>query len=269
MKVADKSTMFSKGLIDLYKSRIKNSDWLWTSHRGFKQGAEENTFGAFKAAEELGFCSFETDLRSTTDGHIVLSHDANLSRISGQSINVEQEKAESLKSITFPSGQKLLFWHEWFDAFKQYRWILDIKPENGLRTTEVLCAHLSQLADSSWIQSNLRFLFWRKHQQDFFQKRFPKAYCLARQSHCYQAAIANIFALPGRGLWVRSGQTYALPPLWMGRGLYTEKIISRYHQRKAQVIAYLPTKFTEIQEAQRAGCDEVLVDVEKLLLNNE
>lgn len=48
---------------------------LVLSHRGVRRGCEENTLEAFQAAAGMGVDGFETDLRATADGRIVLYHD--------------------------------------------------------------------------------------------------------------------------------------------------------------------------------------------------
>ncbi|MGH2406679.1 MAG: glycerophosphodiester phosphodiesterase [Candidatus Limnocylindrales bacterium] len=49
-------------------------------HRGASAIAPENTYAAFEAAIAEGAVYTETDIRSTSDGHLVLVHDANLDR---------------------------------------------------------------------------------------------------------------------------------------------------------------------------------------------
>jgi glycerophosphoryl diester phosphodiesterase len=48
------------------------------AHRGVTTSARENTAAAFAAAQELGVDGFETDVRRTKDGALVLYHDRNL-----------------------------------------------------------------------------------------------------------------------------------------------------------------------------------------------
>jgi glycerophosphoryl diester phosphodiesterase len=45
------------------------------AHRGISSSARENTAAAFAAAVELGVDGFETDVRRTKDGVLVLYHD--------------------------------------------------------------------------------------------------------------------------------------------------------------------------------------------------
>lgn len=48
------------------------------AHRGASQQAPENTVAAFRRAGELGAHAVELDVRRTTDGHLVVHHNAHL-----------------------------------------------------------------------------------------------------------------------------------------------------------------------------------------------
>jgi len=50
------------------------------SHRGEHLAHPENTLAAYRAAIELGADYFEVDVRTTSDGHLVLMHDSTVDR---------------------------------------------------------------------------------------------------------------------------------------------------------------------------------------------
>ena len=56
--------------------------WLY-AHRGTPAELPENTLASFERAFELGADVLETDAHITSDGHVVLSHDADVSRTAG------------------------------------------------------------------------------------------------------------------------------------------------------------------------------------------
>ncbi len=53
------------------------------AHRGASGHAPENTLAAFRKAVEAGSDFFELDCRLTKDGHVIISHDADLERTGG------------------------------------------------------------------------------------------------------------------------------------------------------------------------------------------
>lgn len=53
---------------------------LIIAHRGYSAVAPENTLASFRAAGEAGAPAAECDVRLTSDGHVILLHDATLDR---------------------------------------------------------------------------------------------------------------------------------------------------------------------------------------------
>ena len=68
------------------------------AHRGGKQWAPENTLTAFQKCAENGI-NFETDLRMTSDGEIVLMHDATIDRTTDGTGNVANISLADLKKL--------------------------------------------------------------------------------------------------------------------------------------------------------------------------
>ena len=50
------------------------------SHRGGRMEHDENTLSAFQASYDAGYRGFETDIRMTADGELVVTHDSSLER---------------------------------------------------------------------------------------------------------------------------------------------------------------------------------------------
>ena len=137
---------------------------VWISHRGVKTRAIENTLGSFDDAVSAGFTHIETDLRTTADGQIVLAHDADMTRLTGQAMEVEKSKADTLRTLRFPDGQGLLFFDEFMARFGHLAITFDIKPESGEKTLELLAQWLEKRPDCGELLSRCRFLFWRREQ---------------------------------------------------------------------------------------------------------
>ena len=68
-------------------------------HRGGRAEFEENTLSAFESAYKKGVHSFETDIRLTADNELVIIHDANLKRVAGKDMNVEESTREQISKI--------------------------------------------------------------------------------------------------------------------------------------------------------------------------
>ncbi len=87
------------------------------AHRGGSYEFEENTMEAFRGAYEKGVRGFETDVRMTRDGALVILHDENLERTYNAKGVVENMTAAELKPVTSKKGHKLLFLDEFLDYF--------------------------------------------------------------------------------------------------------------------------------------------------------
>ncbi|WP_165070688.1 glycerophosphodiester phosphodiesterase [Paludisphaera rhizosphaerae] len=87
------------------------------AHRGGSYEFEENTMEAFRSSYEKGIRGFETDVRMTKDGALVILHDDALDRTYNAKGAVEEMSAAELKNVTGKKGQKLLFLDEFLDYF--------------------------------------------------------------------------------------------------------------------------------------------------------
>ncbi len=87
------------------------------AHRGGAHEYEENTMEAFRACYEKGIRGFETDIRMTKDGVLVILHDDSLDRTYEASGAVESKTAAELKDVVSKKGQPFLFLEEFLDYF--------------------------------------------------------------------------------------------------------------------------------------------------------
>ena len=70
-----------------------------TSHRGYSAVAPENTLPAFQAAIDSGSQYAELDVQQTSDGVVVLTHDTNLKRCTGEDINIYDITWDELQKL--------------------------------------------------------------------------------------------------------------------------------------------------------------------------
>lgn len=80
------------------------------AHRGGSLEFEENTMQAFEGSYAKGLRGFETDVRMTKDGQLVILHDNTLDRMYAGTGRVEEKTAEELRTVkTRKTGQPFLF----------------------------------------------------------------------------------------------------------------------------------------------------------------
>ncbi|MBZ6078682.1 glycerophosphodiester phosphodiesterase [Microvirga puerhi] len=77
------------------------------AHRGYSARYTENTLSAYHAAIDVGCDMIEADARLSADGIIFCTHDANLTRIAGQNIEIAATCAQDLRGIRLIDGERL------------------------------------------------------------------------------------------------------------------------------------------------------------------
>ncbi|MFX0153615.1 MAG: glycerophosphodiester phosphodiesterase [Candidatus Hodarchaeota archaeon] len=87
-------------------------------HRGVGNLAPENTIKSFKKAIELQADFIEFDILETKDGKIVVCHDEELSRLTGQHGFVKELTLEELKTLDFGEGERIPTFEELIEVCK-------------------------------------------------------------------------------------------------------------------------------------------------------
>ncbi len=82
------------------------------AHRGSRYEFDENTLSAFQATYEKGIRGYETDVRMTKDGELVINHDKSLKRTAGVDMIIEQSTRKELKKVKSLKGNPVLFLDE-------------------------------------------------------------------------------------------------------------------------------------------------------------
>lgn len=232
---------------------------VWISHRGYKENATENTKEAFQAAIDKGFHYLETDLRTTSDGHLVLSHDKTLYRVAKNSVDVEKSTRRELEQIILPKGDRLYFLDGLLKDFKDVHWTFDIKPTTNERTTEIFIRLIQNLGLIDWLQENTFLISWSHEKEDLLKRFFPKAKFYKTEKDCWRAGLSCLLQMPFLG-GIETGGTYSLMPDLYGFSLFSSRIVANYHRFGARALAFLPKDKKETQKALDVGFDEILTD---------
>lgn len=225
----------------------------WISHRGYHENIPENTLEAFQRAREHGFSAIETDLRMSKDGHIVLCHDLDFSRMGGPDRPVITLTRTEIETISLNGGTPCFF-DQLIAEFADISWTFDIKPEHAIQVIEAL---------EPWIhcfsRTRTRFLFWSKAHESLFHQAYGPFPCYARQDECLVAGLAMLLHL-GKFAPLDVKKTYSLPPSFRGVNLYRSSIIEAFKKRGVKLLAFLPKTSEQTRLALELGFDEILTD---------
>ncbi len=78
------------------------------SHRGGRMEHDENTIQAFEASHKAGYTGYETDIRMTKDGQLIVTHDSKLDRTTNGSGAVEKKTLNEILSYDTKKGNKIM-----------------------------------------------------------------------------------------------------------------------------------------------------------------
>ena len=105
---------------------------------------DENTIPAFESSYKAGYRGYETDIRMTADGKLVILHDSNLKRTTDTEGVVEEMTEAQIRKARTKKGNKVMFLDElmdWLDSKGDVTYVefelktspVDLYPEERLR----------------------------------------------------------------------------------------------------------------------------------------
>lgn len=101
------------------------------AHRGFWTGTAQNSRQALKNAQDNGFYGSENDIWITTDGRLVVNHDATLNGVTLQNSTYDQ-----VKNLTLSNGEKISTLEDQLEMVKssdsRTKLIIEIKSHSSL-----------------------------------------------------------------------------------------------------------------------------------------
>jgi len=175
------------------------------AHRGGSFEQDENTLAAFKASYKKGLRGFETDVRMTKDGFLVILHDDHLDRTCNGTGHVEERNAQELRQIkTKKTGQPLLFLDTLLDYFSDKPGLyleLEMKTGNkALYPDERLEEYCQRVYDATIIkrpkESTYVFTSFDTRPLKILKQRYPDADLLLTSSDpCNEQMIIRALKL--------------------------------------------------------------------------
>ncbi len=103
------------------------------AHRGSGTGQFENTLTGFTRAISWGVDCVECDVRSSSDGVIILIHDFSLERLAKQTDSVTEKSFSELRTLEIGDGEKIPTLTEFLELVAPYEKLrinLDVKVVN-------------------------------------------------------------------------------------------------------------------------------------------
>ncbi len=175
------------------------------AHRGGAREFEENTLAAFKGSYEKGLRGFETDVRMTRDGTLVILHDDSLQRTHNSDGRVEEMTAEELRQLkTRKTGQPVLFLEGLLDYFADKPGVyIEFEMKTGDKNTypetrlEEYCQKLHDAVTAKHPKGSIYvFTSFDKRPLKIIKRRYPDAeLLLITGSPCCDAVVQQALEL--------------------------------------------------------------------------
>lgn len=100
------------------------------AHRGGGREAPENSLTAFRNAARIGFTHFETDVRATSDGKVMVFHDANLNRVTDRVGRISALPFSDVRRAKIGGVDRVMRLEELMEEFPDKYVNIDVKDDH-------------------------------------------------------------------------------------------------------------------------------------------
>ena len=156
--------LFIMLLTSVLKGQDSGTDlpFHYVGHRGASYLAPENTLASMKLAWELGADGAECDVMLTSDQKVVLFHDKNAKKLTGENFTIKETGWDELKSLELIPRETNLpeFSHETIPLLED---VLSVIPADRmlvieLKTGPEILPHLQKVIAQHWKSGNISFI---------------------------------------------------------------------------------------------------------------
>jgi len=228
------------------------------AHRGSKLIWPENTMLAFDLAHEAGADGFETDLRLSGDGQIILCHDDNLARfgladITCSALTVKQATQVAIPSIDRTHEDRIITLEELLRKYPDKHYIFDCKISD-----RELFVKLKALLEDLRFHDRIWFLTWSAEADAYVEAFFPGYAYFPRERQTFIWGMMSILGL-GTG-FEPDNSVLALPAYYHGMPVFKPAQVQSIQQRGMRFVGYLVNDRRAYLRCLACGVDTVLTD---------
>jgi len=235
---------------------------LIIGHRGAPDRAVENTESSFRAALDAGASIIETDVRLTADGEIVISHDADFSRLGGPSEPIIRSSREDIEKIILRDDagrtEKPLFLDRALKIFPDVQFSIDLKDPGP-----AIVRAWTDLMRRSGSEKRCRTASFRDRTLRIFRRLNPGAPVSVARFRVLQLLMRTIFggvSAPGEGEGVLQ-----LPERAGILGILTPERISRWQKAGWRVQVWTVDNEEDMKRLVSWGIDGIITNKPHLL----
>lgn len=216
---------------------------IWT-HRG---DGIENSLSAFQMAWDKGITHFETDVQVTKDGKLVLAHDSDLARLTGENIEFANITYAQLQHFPIANQEPWALLDELITSFPAATVSIDLKSNDALP------ACVQWLATKS---NSERFVVGSFKHSRVVQIRsyYPK---LITAISPYELVNLKL----GRNVLPKNNKFYAMVPLKNSKiKVLTATLVSRLQELDIPIHAWTINSPEDFAQVKKFSLDGVVTD---------
>ncbi|HKO20123.1 MAG TPA: glycerophosphodiester phosphodiesterase family protein [Acidobacteriaceae bacterium] len=227
------------------------------AHRGAHSTAPENTLAAFDAAWGLGYRYIETDVRSTSDGSIVVFHDANTRRMHGVDLKIGRAPLGDLLSRTKSGDITTLaaVLNRYTDCFFNID-VKDVKSAKDIYSVASSANALNRVCIGSFSSRRMRIV----------RRAFQHS-----EAGCFVATAFEVFQflIFGRILGSRfrrvAPRVFQVPMKFGGMPLISRRFVRKAHACGFHVHVWTVNDEPSLRKALQFEVDGIITDAPELL----
>ncbi|MFQ5706756.1 MAG: glycerophosphodiester phosphodiesterase [bacterium] len=228
------------------------------AHRGSSTIWPENTLLAFNNADKAGATGFETDLRLSKDGQIVLSHDDTLTRLGHPDKSVSKLTVEEISRIEIASPDRLgrdtmIPLEMLLRAYPGKDYIFDCKTSE-----KALFEKLSQLLSTLQFHDRIWFLTWSPTADAYVRTLFPGCHYFPRMNRTYLWGWASVLKM---GRWFEPrNRILSLPAYHFNLPVFSKRQVASIQRRNKTFVGYLVNSEKAVERCRACGVEILLTD---------
>jgi glycerophosphoryl diester phosphodiesterase len=219
---------------------------VWNvAHRGASEDAPENTLAAYELAIEQGADVIEADVRQTSDGALLLLHDATVDRTTGGEGVLAEMTATEARGLDAGGGERIPRLRELFEVARdRVRVNLDLK-EIGAVAPAVEAVHEAGMVD------HVTFISFLPEAWDLFDRLSPQSPVV----HLVESAAG----LAGIAMGEAGTQSVAAG-VGIPSGLVSPELVDRMHRHGFGVFAWTVDDEDEMRRLVEADVNGVVTN---------
>lgn len=231
------------------------------AHRGLvtpdlaSAGIAENSLAAIRAAVEAGATYVESDCHLTRDGVVVLFHDADLRRVTGDPRSVSEIEYEEMGGLMAERGG-LLTLQDLLDQFGATRFNLDVKSDAvAVPAGRIIGAHANRVLLTSFSDARRRRALAVASSVGSRPATSPGHSVLARLLIAVHSrsprSVARLLA---------DVDAVQIPERYRGVRVLSQRVIDAVHDAGREVHVWTVNDSTRMRELVSAGVDGIITD---------